>query len=95
MTVAELKRRIQVGTKLQSVFVNPTSSMLGPEHPFYTEVATVRRVMSTQFTVNRPFKGSDSESYCSFPKASQLEETADGFRINISPNMILQYRWID
>jgi hypothetical protein len=95
MTVAELKRRIQPGIKLRSVYVAPASSMFGPEHPFYTEVATVRRVMSTQFTVNRPYKGPDAESYCDFPKASQLEETLNGFRITKAPNLILEYVWID
>lgn len=95
MTVAELKRRIQPGTKLKSVYVGPTSSMFGPEHPFYNEVATVRRVMATQFTVNRPYKGVDSESYCTFPKASELTETPNGFRITKGEYTVLEYVWVE
>jgi hypothetical protein len=92
MTVAELKRRIQPGVKLRSVYTG--AGMFPPSHPFYTETATVRRVMSTQFTVNRPFKGPDSESYCTFPKASQLEETPNGFRIVCGPSLTLEYVWV-
>jgi hypothetical protein len=93
MTLAELKRRIKPGVKLRSVYTG--AGLFSPEHPFYTEVATVRRVMSTQFTVNRPYKGADSESYCNFPKASQLTETPNGFRITCSPALILEYVWIE
>lgn len=93
MTVAELKRRIRPGVKLRSVW-NGTG-MFTAEHPFYTETATVVRVMSTQFTVNRPYKGPQSESYCTFPKASELEETPNGFRITSAPNMVLEYVWVD
>ncbi len=90
MTVAELKRRIQPGTKLQSIYTG--KGPFGPTDPFYTEIGTVRRVMSTQFTINRPFKGPDSESYCQFPKASQLEETPAGFRIR-TEHTVLEYVW--
>ncbi len=93
MTVAELKRRIRPGVKLQSIYI-PGRSFVGPNDPFYTNVATIVRVMSTQFTVNRPYKGPTSESYCSFPKASELQETAKGFRIVRGDGATeLEYEW--
>ena len=91
MTVADLKRRIKPGVKIQSVF---TSTSFGnPTDPFYNEVGTVVRVMSTEFTINRPFKGPKSESYCSFPKASELFETENGFRI-VNADTELEYKWV-
>ena len=92
MTVADLKRRIKPGTKIQSVFTG--KSFGKPTDPFYTEVGTVVRVMSTQFTVNRPFKGPKSESYMSFPKASELFETENGFRI-VTGDTELEYKWVN
>lgn len=93
LTVAELKRRIKPGVKLQSIYV-PGSRFVGPDDPFFTNVATVVRAMSTQFTVNRPYKGPTSESYCSFPKASELQETEKGFRIvRGGGDVELEYEW--
>ena len=93
LTVAELKRRIQPGVKIQSVHPGHGLTPCPPDHPFYTEVATVREVNTVGFASERPFKAGKL-SHCDWPKASQLVETPDGFKIIRASNMILRYRWI-
>ena len=97
MTLAELKRRLQPGVKLQSIHVS-TSGVVAT-HEFFKHVAVVSRNQRSGFAVKRPTWAGreDVESFCGWPPASCLQELPDGFAILECANgpMFLKYKWVD
>lgn len=89
LTVAELKRRLVVGAKLVQ-----TLNLRGPcENP-----RTVAEVSTTEVRFSGPGSDGAPESRLwslSWPKASQLRETEDGFEIDFAPGRVgVRYRWV-
>jgi hypothetical protein len=86
LTVAELKRRLQVGTKLRLVH-----SLLGP--------CNKDRIVAGQNTANVWFTGTgikpNAASYLNWPKAKDLIETSTGFEILEDGKVAARYEWAD
>lgn len=86
MKVAELKRRLTVGTKL--ILVN---NLMGP--------CRKERVVAQVNTVGVGLMGPDLPagrlSYFDWPKKMSLVETANGFMIRHDNQVAIQYEWAD
>lgn len=82
MTVAELKRRLVPGTKLTLI-----NCLMGP----CQKLRTVERIRSKHFVFHAHEKNRESVLQC--PKASQLIETENGFRILNDGEIAVEYVW--
>jgi hypothetical protein len=93
MTVAELKRRLQPGTKLALV----RAYWMAPGQPPVER--TVLKVNSVDIIfASQPDFANGKQSHLSIPKASQLHATEKGFVIrdtgdNPDPKFELEYEW--
>jgi len=83
-TVSDFKKALQVGTQVHTIFHceakrDETGNVLrNPDGlPVYTDkdlgTAPITIVQTTQFAVQRNYKGTPTDSWCKYPKASECE----------------------
>ena len=97
MSLAAIKRRVQVGTKLQVVRHDWTILRLPKEteeeykakQDAFFAVRTVVVVHPTEIGISVDRKGPDGQyeqrtSWLSWPKANAIRETANGFQVDIN-----------
>lgn len=83
LTVAELKRRLVVGTKMTMV------EFCGIK---VNKARVVEKVSSSHAIFSGDGIKSSDLSYMKWPKASELTETEDGFEIDTKFS-VLRYKW--
>lgn len=90
MTLAELKRKLTVGTRLRV-----THSLLGPVNPPRGAGRTVVKVQSNAVVFECDERSDDRQSWLYWPKAKDLHATSDGFEIIENGEVAVRYRWLD